>query len=352
MKNQINTHIKTIILQIIVCIFVAIGLNSCNKDKNSLYSISISPNNMVGTPAEMFSLGQVKMFQASNSLVSSMMENISKDTTINNFAIAPIYLINNIMIDTSLSSWQNAFQQTYNLSTLSYDQRQKEEKDFLGKVKQIDSSINITSKILLEDDSAITISQSLDLSLMYENIMPNNIDNIFTTIDNKRPRLDFLTINSQIRTLNTNDEQANEIAIGNGNYMLMMIMPKHQTIKEYLQDFTEEKYSTILNQMKEKNTTISFPLIEMQDTIHNVQMPNYQLSDSTISFTKRLDIIFSFSLRQGEMKGAEMNSAMSLNNRQLQVNNSEIMRYSSPFLFIIRGKNSNLIMFMGVYCRK
>jgi len=352
MKDRIKIYVRKIILQTLAIVLLIIGLVSCNKDKNNLYSVSISPNNMLGTPAEMFSLGQIKMFQASNSLIGSMIEKIYEDTSINNFAIAPIYLINNIMVDTSLSLWQNAFQKTYNLSTLSYTQRKEEQKDFLDKVKQIDSSISITSRVVNENDSAITILQSLALELMYENIMPDNIDNIFTTIDNKRPRLDFMTINSRIRTLNTNDEQANEIEIGNGNYMLMMILPKHQTIKEYLRDFTEEKYSTILNRMKEKNLIISFPLIDMQDTINNVQLPNYQLSDSVISFNKRLDIVFNFSLKQSTLKSMKMNTTIDLNNRPLQINNAEIMRYSSPFLFVIRGKSSNLIMFIGVYCRK
>ncbi|MBR1775146.1 MAG: hypothetical protein IJ759_06425 [Bacteroidales bacterium] len=342
-----KTNFKSIytILLIVFTIFF-----SCTKEKNNLYSISISPNTMVGTPAENFSLQQIKMFQASNNFISLLLTDIAKDSSINNFAVAPLYLINTLLNDTTYEVWQKGFLKHYNLSELSHRQRLNSEKSFLQTVKEIDSSINITTSIEAQSDTILNIFQNFEIKLMYPDAAPNNIDNIFTTFDNKKPRLEFITINGDIRTYRNDNEIATELPIGNGNYMLILIRPLNESIKDYTAHFSEEKYSTLINNMQERKINVSLPLFEINDTVSNLPMPQYTYEDSTVIFPKRLNILSCFKLTKATQADLNANTTSTANNSIFQSNNSEIIKYSSPFLFIVRGKNSNLIMFCGIFC--
>ncbi len=342
-----KTHLKSFY----IFVFAAFVLfSSCKKEKNSLYSISISPNAMVGTPAEVFSIGQIKMFQASNNFISLLIADIAQDTSIHNFAIAPTYLLNNLLIDSTLLSWQESFIKHYSLTSLSQTQRKKTENDFLNAVKDIDSSIIINSDIVFENDETIKISQSFEKILMYEDNAPNDIDNIFTTSENKKTRLDFITISSDIRTYITDMEQTIELPIGNGNYMLMLIRPLNQSLRQYAKNFTEEKYFSLINNMQERKINVSFPLINIKDSTI-IPLPSYHDNDTTVTFPKTLSILYSFSLQKASQ--ADLNTAVTHNRNKniLSNNTSEPIKFSSPFLFIIRGKSSNWIMFCGAFCK-
>lgn len=334
-----------------VIIFIAIVLLfSCNKNKNNLYSVSVSPYSMIGTPAEMFSLGQIRIFQANNNLICSLMENLSLDSSVTNYTIAPMHLIYNILADSISTDWQKGFAKHYNLTELSNKQFQQSETAFLNIVKDIDSSINIESSIYDKNDSSINIVQHFEIKLIYQDVAPNNVDNIFTTINNKKPRLDFITINGNIRSLTTSEEQVVELPIGNGNYMLMLIRPKLKSIREYMLDFSEEKYFSFIKDLQERRNTVSFPLISIKGTLSNIPMPQYSRMDSVIHFSPKLNLIHSFVLKKVAKTDINIQKVSTFTDGAFSFNNSDIIKYSSPFLFIIRGKNSNLIIFVGIYC--
>ncbi len=337
----------------ITVISIIILLLSCNKEKDNLYSISISVNKMVGTPAEKFSLGQIKLFQVSNSFISERLELFANDTLNKNLAIAPFSLLNSIMLDSTQTQWQNAFFKHYNLSPMSHLQVKNMVESFDKTVKEIDSSINIVCQTIekLDCDTCLDMFQSFQINLMYENIAPNDIDNIFTTIDNKKPRMDFITICDTFPIFQSEEEHIAEIPIGNGNYTLLLIKPLTQDIKKYVQDFTEEKYFNCINSLQLQKINISLPLIQITDTISNFPLPSFASIDTNISFQKSLNLYTDFSIRQADKTDISLNKLNQQNNAILQSNNSSLLKYASPFMFIVRGKNSNLIMFIGYFCK-
>ena len=336
-------------LLIILLLLPTVLLVCCNKKENSLYGISISPNTMVGTPAEMFSLQQIKMFQAANNLTFILIEALSKDSTVNNFAIAPMYMINNLLTDTTTDKWTKAYSEYYGMSVLSHSAALNAVNSFLKTVHDIDSSLNIESKAEFADMKIVNIVQRLHIKLMYPDSAPNDIDNIFTTIDNKKPRLDFMTVSDNIRALITDREQVTELVLGNGNYMLMLIRPLNQSIREYASDFTEEKYLQFINGMQERKINVSLPLFSLTDTVYNLPLPSYNGEDTVINFPVALNIIPELTVRAATAAELSDKTATEINNNILQTNSSAPIKYNSPFLFIIRGKNSNLIMFAGLY---
>lgn len=95
-----NHSVKILLFLCVLTMF----FTSCKKDNNSLYGISINPSSLVGTEAEAFTIQQLRMFSASNTNVAYMMQNSFADTIRNNICFSPIYLINNLLLDTSLSN--------------------------------------------------------------------------------------------------------------------------------------------------------------------------------------------------------------------------------------------------------
>ena len=334
-------HKKNIFLIIILISFLFI---SCKKDKNNLYSISISPNSMVGTPAEVFSLQQIKMFQASNSFICSFVSELKKDDINQNLVIAPFYLMNNIILDTLLAPYTDAYSQKYDISMTSPAQMISCINQFNKTVKQIDSSIDIQSKIDSETDSEINISQTLDIKLLYNNVAPNDIDNIFTNFDGTKRRIDFITLSDNINVCINDMEKVCEIPIGNGNYTMMLISPLNQSIKEYIATFDEKKYRFLINSMELRKVNVSFPLGNIFTNDYIVQMPKYKKGDSIVAFPKQLKLNSHFLISQADPTIISSTNMPQQNNGLMQTNDSSPLKYNAPFLLIIRGKNSNLIM--------
>lgn len=341
---------KWIFYSVILLSFVLIII-SCNKKKDNLYGVSISANKMIGTPAEMFSLQHIKMFQASNDFTMKLLPTLSTDTTFSDFAFSPFYLLNNLIIDTSFSSYFLSYEKHYSLSSLSNNDMSSTINSFLSIVHKIDSTFDLKSDVEKQTKNKIFIKQDMEIPLLYEDFSTKDIDNIFTTIDNKKPRLNYITISGNFPIYLSDEEQVSEIPIGNGNYILMLIQPTATSIKDYVNKFDEQKYSYLIQNTQERQVNLSFPLIQLNMKEKELVMPNLSTKDSSIVFPKRLFVSTSFALKKASMAELSTTTNKSSNSPILSKNNSEPIKYNSPFLFLIRGKNSNLIMFIGWYLK-
>ena len=173
------------------------------------------------------------------------------------------------------------------------------------------------------------------------------VDNIFTTADNKKPRLEFITVNDNMQTLITDNEQVTSIKVGTGNYSLMLILPLNKSLQQYMSEFSEEKYLSFINRLQERRVNVSFPVFCLEDTIHNIPLPQYELLDTIVRFPKQLDVILYFNLTKATQ--ADLNTQHKSEFNVLKSSNKETLKYASPFLFFIRENNSNLILFTGIY---
>ena len=323
---------------------------SCNKKEDNLFSISISPNTMIGTPAENFSLQQIKMFQISNDFVCKMIPEIINGGYTDNFFIAPVYFINNILSDTASMEWQKAFAEHYGMQLLSYNQRAINEKNFLRTVKEIDSSFNITSTPVFNADSVINITQNFCISFPYRNIIKDDIDNIFTSYNNNKQRTDFVTINDNIRAFIDVNVRITEFPVGNGNYMLMLIRPEDKSITEFAKEFTEKSFVNAVNKLQERRINVSFPVINVSSFLPNTFMPEYTEEENTINFPKQVNLSSFFTTSATDISQTEDINATDLNYNMLQSTDTQPLKFNTPFMFIVRGKNSNLIMLIGIFC--
>lgn len=347
--NNMMLKMKKIEIIMAVVFSAVLIVQGCTKKSDNLYSISVSPSAMVGTPAEKFSLQQIKMFQASNNFACTTLARAVQDTACRNLAFAPLYLVNTVMCDTSLQAWSGAYCSNYNLTFLNPQQLNIAMQSLQNNVKEIDSLMDIKSSVVDSSDSLLTVLQTLKIKLMYKDAAPDDVDNIFTSSDNSKPRLNFFTVSDEIRTYISSREQAAEIPVGNGNYMLMLVKPLEQNIADYTADFDEEKYLTLINAMQERKVKVSLPLFEINDTVRNLVMPSFSTEDSTVNFPKRLNVITQFAVTNADM--TELSEQLTVNaaNNIMQNNQSAPLKYNSPFLFIVRGKSSNFIMFAGIF---
>lgn len=340
---------KKIFYSLIIILSILI-IASCSKKKDNLYGVSISANQMIGTPAEMFSLQHIKMFQASNDFTMKLLPTLSTDTTFSNFALSPFYLLNNLIVDTLFSSYFTTYEKLYSLSSINNNDMPSTINSFLAIVHKIDSTFDLKSEVSKQTKNKIFIKQEMEIPLLYDDNTSKNFDNIFTTYDNKKPRLDYMNISGNFPIYLSDDEQVSEIPIGNGNYILMLIQPTSCSIKDYINKFDEQKYFSLIQNTQERQVNLAFPLINVNTKDKEIYMPTLSNSDSTITFPKKLFVSTSISLRKATMAELSTNvNNKTPNNSVLSKNDSKPIKYDSPFLFIIRGKNSNLIMLIGWY---
>lgn len=329
--NFMNKYKYIALFFLIIFVFVA-----CKKDDSKLYGISIETNKMINSPAEVFSLQQIKIFMASNDFTLKglpfLINDNSKQNT--NFAFSPLFLTYTIAQDSSFDDYLNQYEKQYNISLSNKNKRIQVFNSFLSSVKDIDSSINITSKILENKDNIIKIQQSLDLNLNYDNI---NIEE-----DNYSSKQQII-ISDEFSVLESSEQTIVDILVGNGNYILTLIQPKNASLQQYIKTFNEEKYASLINQMENRKTSVVFPLIEidMQErTMNDINLAN---NDSLFRFPKEVVLDCHFAINHQQQANTSFEQTL------LKSNTSKPISFNKDFLFILRGKSSNLIMFIGYY---
>lgn len=303
---------------------ICLLLFSCKDKKDELYGISIDASRMVGTPAEVFSIQHVKMFQASNSFIMEFLPELNSDSV--DFAIAPFYALSSLAMDTNLAAYFSCYAAYYNLSQHNANETKQAFNSFLTAIQSIDSSFNISNSLFVQANDTLNLTQSLTITLCYENN--------FKQEENK------INISGEFLTLESHDETVCEIPFGNGNFVLDLLQPKAMSLKEYYNTFNEEHYATIFKQLENRKINVSFPKLDIAFESLPLNMPQIPKTDSTGIFNKLLMLTCSF-----KVENQTQNTASSI----LQSNDSEPIVFERPFLFLVRGKNSNLIFFIG-YC--
>ncbi len=321
---------------VIIILLATFFFSSCKKDENKLYGISIETNKMINTPAEVFSLQQVKIFMASNDFTLKglpyLTDKIAKKSE--NFSFSPLYLTYTIAQDSLFDEYLKQYETKYNLSILERNRRIQIFNSFLSSVKEIDSSINIQSKIIENNNNTIRIEQSLYLNLQYDNI---NIE------EDKYSSNKQITISDDFLVLETSEQTIVDILVGNGNYALTLIQPENTTLQDYISSFNEEKYASLIKQMENRKTSIKFPFIEIDMKEKIINDINLSDKDSLFRYPKEVSLDCHFAFKELTSKNTSFEQTL------LKSNNSTSILFNKDFLFILRGKSSNLIMFIGYY---
>lgn len=335
-----NSYFKKMIkLKRILLILFTFSMlfSSCNKNKEPLYGISIDTSKMIKTPAEIFSLQHIQFFKASNDFALSCLPYLlEKDTSIKveNFAISPFFLHFTLNKDSIFSEYLSSFENHYQISPMDSNEREKFFISFVESVKEIDSSLCVASNIIENNTDSIHIYQKFLFQTHCQEIeLPQQL------YDSKDK---YINISGDFSCLENTEQYLVDIPIGNGNYLLTLIKPKKQHLKEYLKDFDENKYAELLEQTKSIKTNIVFPLMEFNCKDRKINLMEDYLKFS-FSLQKKIIIDYDFKIENF------VNETISFEKTLLNESNQQPTVFDKDFLFLIRGKNSNFILCIGYY---
>lgn len=321
---------------------VLLLFSSCKDKKSELYGISIDASRMVGTPAEVFSLQHVEMFQASNSFIINLLPQLYQDSTKNSFAFAPFYALSYMALDTNLNDYFVQYNSYYKLSEHNTTRAKQSLHSFIEGIYSIDSTINVKTELEYTHTDSLLVRQGLKITLHFNNDIKDKDNTIFVGENAQEREEKFLKIGGEFNVLDSKHEIVCDIPVGNGNFILSLIKPQNMNLKEYISIFDEKHYINMLRELENRRTNISFPLISIDLEKFPMAMPQIPNSNALGVFPKALTLSNSFHIENIPFNSS---SAETL----LQNKNTEPINFNSPFLFILREKNSNLIVYIGYY---
>lgn len=321
---------------------VLLLFSSCKDKKSELYGLSIDASRMVGTPAEVFSIQHVEMFQASNSFIINLLPQLYQDSTKNSFAFAPFYALSYLSLDTNFFDYFSQYNTYYKVSEHNITKARQSLHSFLEGIYSIDSTINVKTELEYINNDSLLLRQSMNITLHYNNDIQNKDNTIFVGENAQEREEAFLKIGGEFNVLESKHEIVCDIPVGNGNFILSLIKPQNMNLKEYISQFDEKHYINMLKELENRRTNISFPLISIEFENLPLAMPQIPNSNALGVFPKALTLSNSFHIENIPFNSS---SAETL----LQNKNTEPINFNSPFLFILREKNSNLIVYIGYY---
>jgi len=326
-------------------LFLSVVIVSCNKNnQENDYGVSISAPKMIGTPAEVFSEDNINILKISNSfnflLLNQPFAHLDSSY---NFSFSPLGILYNVYRIED-ENYLNQFSNKFDISDTAtlFENISTIKKLISG----IDSSIKIDFSSTLDKSKKMKISEKIEFPIFYEEALKVKKQPFFTSKEKKS--LDFFTIKRELGVYSDNNFNAVNMSIGNENYSLLLIIPKNGNINSFVNSFSEKDYKTIIEGLTPKIISLSFP------NISNIS--NYSLLLPLIS----LDSAYKLSSLQisSEIKiikptPAELKQKKTdIDNKLKSSTKTEKYTFNRPFLFIIRGKNSNSILTTGVFVGK
>ncbi|MCK9163042.1 MAG: serpin family protein [Bacteroidales bacterium] len=328
-------------------LFIISVLNvSCNKNNKEIdYGVSITAPKMIGTSAELFSEDNITILRKSNSFNFLILNNsFSNSDSIYNLSFSPlgimqsIYSINN-------ESYIDVFNQRFDIidTTLLFNNISVIRK----LVTEIDSTIKIDNQIISEKTKETRISQKLQFPLIYDGILKSKRHR-FNINEHEQKIIEYFTIKGSFGVCIDKAFNAVDISIGNANYSLLLIEPIQVDIKNFISNFSENDYKVIIDKLEKQIIKITFPNISDTST-YNLFLPNLSFDSSQ----KLNNLWISSEIKIIKPTPAELKMRESNIEKQLQASSkTENYIFNKPFIYIIRGQNSNSILAIGVFINR
>ncbi len=195
-------------------------------------------------------------------------------------------------------------------------------------------------------------------------LIPFDKKNTYTDkfIDSNRDTSDIeMMINSEMEIpyYETNEFQAIELFYSNKNFSMIIILPKENKFNTFEKELNNNKLNEIVNNLKITTVNVYLPKFKMEKEypLNNIMQQlgiisafNAPPADfSGIDGTKNLKIQSAVhkSFIEITEEGTEAAAATGIVEGIESIKMSEIFKANRPFFFIIREKNTNLIIFFG-----
>ncbi|MFV0500388.1 MAG: serpin family protein [Bacteroidales bacterium] len=333
---------KSIIFQFLIALIISSIFIGCGKKSENLkYGVSIKAPKLNNSDSLSLSKESLNVLRISNNmnfiLKNSLIQNI--DDTLN-YSFSSLGFIDNI------SSLEKSFADNFLLKYEidNYEDFNSEISNIKSFISNIDSLIKLESQVIESQNNKKTeIKQGIAFPIFDENILRPK-QKKFTSIRNEILRKEFFSLKTSMDIWNTPELTAIEIPIGNNNYSLLFVQPKNIDIIEYAKKFSEEDYLLIINNLKKEIISFSFPDIS-HEYKYELKLPN--LSNDSILSSK---ITLNSSIKIVKPTRAAIKSqALSIENNLPKTTRTEIYNFNSPFLYIIRSRNSNGILYFGLF---
>ncbi len=334
---------------IAVCgIFLLLTIAGCSKDKTKeMYGVSISAPSIAGTPAEVFSEQHIALFRMTNGLSFELLQNtFQHDTSFDNQAYSVLYLLEELCLNDIEPDYMKALTQYCTLPDTTQTQLKTDFISLNQTIHAIDTTLTLSTTVDTSVTDTFKCSTSLLLPLMYEDaLIP--ISDFFSDCNLKKTRRNFYRLSGNFNTLDTEKETAIDVPVGNGNYSLMLIMPKEKQVSDYLKDLSEYKYKNITDKMEIRKTSLMFPSFDDFVTETSLQLPNIS-ADTTIQQQTTLKLRTNIHLLK-PTEAVLQTMKKSMEDKMIDAKNEEVICFNKPFIFFLKGSNSGAVLLHGIY---
>jgi len=185
-------------------------------------------------------------------------------------------------------------------------------------------------------------------------------DDHFTASDGSQIPVRMMQQENEFQYFETNDFQAIDLPYGNGKFSMMILLPKRQkTPDSLISDFTQENWAEWMASFSEKKGSLMFPKFKMEyEILLKSILTNLGMG---IAFSEQANFtgihedgglliseVIHKTFIEVDEEGTEAAAVTAVVVGATSVDpTSFTMRVDRPFVFAIREKQSNTLLFMG-----
>jgi serine protease inhibitor len=321
-------------------IFIAFLFCECSKKSDDYdYGMSITIPKIVGTPAGEFSNEELNLCKASNAFQIKILEQFFKQNPNQNIALSSLYLFANLANDTLFDSYFKLLYENFNITDYSTENISQKYDSIRSIIRKIDSSLHLQSSFDTLQKQSLTISQSTDFLLLYDDaVQLQKAD-----YDNQK---EVFSLSNEFKVYESEEETVAEVPLGNANYSLVMIKPKGD-LTAYIENFTELQYMNLIDSLRTQNVNIVFPKLQFTTANLNLTFPIFEnmTGIEDIIALKLNCRVTGISPTYAMLKTRECNDDKHLTKSTI----TDRITFDRDFIFLLRGRYSNIILLLGVF---
>jgi hypothetical protein len=318
-----------------------IMLTACSKRNDDIsYGNSITVPNIIGTAVEVLTKEQINILRSVNAFQTTAFPAFFSQNANENLAFSSLYLFGNLSENNLFETYFDKFYDNFDIKNPSNQSIEKELLSIYNLVSNIDSSFSIKSNAQFLKDSSLFVSQSIELMFFYEEaITPQR-----AVYDKKKSVYSF---NGSFNVYQSDKEFVAEVPFGNGDYSLVMIKP-NENFEDYVSTFSERKYMTLIDNLRNQNINLVFPVFDFKTDTLLLSFPRLKTmqDDSAALPSLKLQMVFNFIAPTYAMIASK---GKDIDKKIIESATNGRIEFDKDFIFLIRGRYSNIILLSGVY---
>jgi hypothetical protein len=303
--------------------------------------MSVSIPNVTGTPASEFTTQQLNIFRASNAFQTLSLERFYKQNNERNIALSSLHLFSNLANESMFEPYFDLFYSNFDLHDYSPETISQDLQSIFSTIKDIDSSFVLISSCETLRDGSLFINQEIALTFFYNDA----VETQKAVLGRKK---EVFSLSGNLKTYENEEITAIEIPFGNENYSLIMLKPNND-LSTYVENFSETKYKSLIDSLMEHNVNIIFPKFDFTTDTLCFTLPKLtNMTEIQDSLSVKLRTKISFNSPTLAMLAANKTNT---DKRITKSEYAQRIAFDDNFIFLLRGRYSNIILLLGVYSK-